>query len=86
MDGHRRDRQRRIRRTQYFDLQPAARRRSTTVHADPPPSLAQLLAICDLVLQEDERVDDLTLQAFLHSRDYFRATSRFSLNDFISTH
>jgi predicted NAD/FAD-dependent oxidoreductase len=67
----------------YVDLQPALGGIRLPFAPDAQPTLSQLLAICDLVLQEDERVDDLTLQAFLHSRDYYRTDKPLSLNDFI---
>lgn len=67
----------------YYDLPPAVQgvRQPHTPKA--PPTLHQLAAICELILQTDEEVDDLTLQAFLRSRSYAPASAPISLNNFI---
>ena len=45
--------------------------------------LRQRLAICELILQQDGDVDDLTLQAFLRSRDFHRDAHPILLDGFI---
>ena len=67
----------------YRDLKPAELGRRRDLEPEAAPKLRQLMAICDLVLQPDEAVDDLTLQAFLHSRPYANREDPISLNDFI---
>ncbi len=54
----------------YHDL-PPARQGVRQPHAPrPPPSIHQLAAIAELILQTDDEVEDLTLQAFLRSHSY----------------
>jgi uncharacterized protein with NAD-binding domain and iron-sulfur cluster len=67
----------------YRDLKPARNGQRQPLEPEAPPKLRQLMAICDLVLQPDDAVDDLTLQAFLHSRPYANRADPISLNDFI---
>lgn len=67
----------------YLDLKPAVAGQRRPFEPEPYPSLRQVMAICDLLLQPDGRVDRLTLQAFLHSRDYCLDDAPISLNDFI---
>ncbi|MDZ7825816.1 MAG: FAD-dependent oxidoreductase [Gammaproteobacteria bacterium] len=67
----------------YLDLPAAEHGHRQPFTAEPEPLPRQLLSICDLILQPDERVDRLTLQAFIHSRDYIDPARRVSLDDFI---
>jgi predicted NAD/FAD-dependent oxidoreductase len=67
----------------YLDLPAAENGVRQTFRAEPEPLPRQLLSICDLVLQPDERIERLTLQAFIHSRDYVDPSRRVSLDDFI---
>ncbi len=67
----------------YYNLPPALQGVRQPHVPKPPPSIHQLAAICELILQTDDEVDDLTLQAFLRSRDYAPQGQPISLNDFI---
>ncbi len=67
----------------YLDQPPATDGVRQPVAKEEDASPQQLMAICDLFLQPDKAVDNLTLQAFLHSRDYFQPDNPISLNSFI---
>ncbi|MCC5888357.1 MAG: FAD-dependent oxidoreductase [Gammaproteobacteria bacterium] len=67
----------------YYDLPPAVQGVRQPHSPKAPPTIHQLAAICELILQSDPEVDDLTLQAFLRSRSYAPASAPISLNNFI---
>ena len=67
----------------YMDLPVAVEGKRGTFVREPSPGLKQVLSICDLVLQPDHLVDNLTLEGFLHSRDYHHPENPLSLTDFI---
>lgn len=67
----------------YLDLFPAENGQRVPFKIEPPPNLKQVLSICDLVIQPDSQVIDLTLEGFLHSRDYHHPERPLSLTDFI---
>lgn len=67
----------------YLDLPAAEGGVRQPFRREKSASLTQLQSICDLLLQPDAAVQDLTLQAFLQSRDYFNPQRPLSLNDFI---
>ena len=67
----------------YLDLARAVEGARQPFRVEKSASLTQIYSICDLVLQSDENVKDLTLQAFLQSRDYYNPSRPLSLNDFI---
>ena len=68
---------------EYLDIAIAEDGNRAPFKKEPRPSLKQILSICDLVLQSDAAVDELTLQGFLRSRDYDAADNPISLNSFI---
>ena len=67
----------------YVELPPAIDGQQQAYGAGERPNLRQLLGICELVLQPDELVDDLTLQGFLYSRDFHREKNPIGLNELI---
>ena len=67
----------------YVELQPAIDGQQQPYGAGERPNLRQLLGICELILQPDELVDDLTLQGFLYSRDFHREKNPIGLNELI---
>lgn len=68
---------------EYLDIPTSAAGKRQPFAKEPPPNLKQILSICDLVLQPDSAVDELTLQGFLRSRDYDPEADPISLNSFI---
>ncbi len=67
----------------YLDLFPAQNGQRSPFKIEPPPNLKQVLSICDLVIQPDRHVVDLTLEGFLHSRDHHHPERPLSLIEFI---
>jgi hypothetical protein len=67
----------------YLDLFPAENGNRVPFKIEPPPGPKQVLSICDLVIQPDRLVVDLTLEGFLHSRDYHHPERPLSLTEFI---
>ncbi len=68
---------------EYLDIPVAVNGVRQPFAKEPPPSLKQIMSICDLVLQSDTAVNELTLQGFLRSRDYDSEENPISLNSFI---
>lgn len=67
----------------YLDLLPAENGKRVPFKIEPPPNFKQVLSICDLVIQPDNLVVDLTLEGFLHSRDYHHPELPLTLTEFI---
>ncbi|MFK7914805.1 MAG: FAD-dependent oxidoreductase [Pseudomonadales bacterium] len=68
---------------EYLDIAPALDGQRQPFAKEPPPNLKQIMSICDLVLQPDAAVNELTLQGFLRSRDYDPEYDPITLNSFI---
>ena len=68
---------------EYLDIAPAKDGVRAPFVKEPSPNMRQIMSICDLVLQSDEAVEELTLQGFLKSRDYDSLKDPISLNSFI---
>jgi hypothetical protein len=67
----------------YYNLPESEAMRRRPFVPEPTPSLRQLMSICELVLEPDSYVDNLTLQGFLYSRDYHDPADPVTLNDFV---
>lgn len=67
----------------YYDLPPAQQGVRQPHAPKPAPSIHQLAAIAELILQSDDEVEDLTLQAFLRSRSYAPRGQPIRLDAFI---